>query len=52
MCGQVLAYMGNIGQVWMGQTEWMIWLVGACGHACRSRDGCGWLWVGALFDFK
>ena len=44
--GQIWAKVGNGGQVWMGQTA----EVGGCGYACRSRDGCGWVWVGAPFS--
>ena len=24
---------------------WVIWLVGGCGYAYRSRDGCGLVWA-------
>ena len=49
-CGQVWASLGRYEQRWakMGRSGWIIliergrviWLVGGCGHSCRSRDGC------------
>ena len=46
--GQIWAKVGKGGQVWIGQTDrrhQVIWIVGGCEYACRSRGscGCGWL---------
>ena len=59
-CGQVLADMDKGGQRWakVGRSGWVrliglglvTWEVRGCGYACRSRGGCRWMWVGALFS--
>ena len=44
---------GQGRQVWIIQTVragWVTWVVGGFGYACRSRVGCGWVWVGAPFS--
>ena len=47
--GQIWARAGTGGQVWMGQTDRtgmgeMVSGWGLC--ICRSKGGCGWVWVG------
>ena len=47
--GQIWAKAGRSGWVRLIGRGWATWVVVGCGYACRSRGGCGQVWVGLPF---
>ena len=43
--GHIWAMMGRSGRVKLIGRGWVIYLVGGCVYAYRSRVRCGWMWA-------